>query len=276
MPIRTLPPVVVPRSVSPAAPGGVFPPGARRWSTWAWNTSAVTSGPRLDAFIAAQKKTGANEVAFGAYPLVGRERFFGDLMTNAAKAGLEPQLLLGSPDWVNRATRPWLEQSIVAPLKTVRASLPGTTVPLHLDIEPHAAGPMTAQTMRDYLDTLSWFRTRLGPGFSLHVDIPAWYAGQKVDGKDFTQQILDRVDGVTLMAYARSAQQVVTDVAPTLAQAARVGKQALVAVEAGPQYAGVGLGTASGVRKFLAQLDAALAGKPGYGGCAVHDLDRAP
>ncbi len=280
MPIRTTgPAVVVPPRAPAAASASVFPAGARRWATWAWNTGSVTTTAGLDALFAAQKKTGANELYVGAYPLLGRERFFKDALTRAPAAGLHPQLLLGSPDWVDRSTRPWLEKSIIAPLKTLRASVPTSAlqrVPLHLDIEPHATGPLTPAKMRDFLDTLSWLRTKLGPGFSLQVDIPSWYAGQKVDGKRFTQQILERVDGVTLMAYERTAQQVITEVAPTLAEAARLGKQAMVAVEAGPRSAAVGLGSRAGVRTFLAQLDAALGGKPGYRGCAVHDLDRLP
>lgn len=277
MPIRT----VRPAPVSPTSPGSpqasVFPSSERRWGAWAWNTAAVTRGPSTDALIAAQQRTGANVIAFGAYPLAGREPVFSELVAKASRAGLSPQLLLGSPDWADRATRPWLERSIIAPLKTIRAALPtapASALALHLDIEPHATGPLTAQKMRDYLDTLGWLRTKLGPGFSLHVDIPAWYSGQQLDGKRFTEQILERVDGVTLMAYARPVQQVIAEVTPTLAQAGRLGKEALVAVEAGPQYAGVGLSTSSGVRAFLSQLDAALAGRPGYGGCAVHDLEK--
>lgn len=277
LPVAT--PTVVPPTdtFAPAASAdSVFPSGPRRWGSWAWNTSGLASPASLDALLTSQKGAGANELYLNAYPLLGRERFFASAVNRSAATGLKPQLLLGSPEWIDRQTRPWLEKSIIAPLKTLRAGVPATTaqrLPLHLDIEPHSTGPLTPQKMRDYLETLSWFSQKLGPGFSLQVDIPAWYQGQQLDGKNFAQQILQRVDGVTLMAYARTADQVLADVAPTLAEAARLGKQALVAVECGPSYAQVGLGTQADVRKFLAQLDAGLAGQPGYGGCALHDLD---
>ena len=263
--------------VPSTASASFFPPGPRRWGSWAWNTSQVTTPTALESLLAAQKSAGATELYFNAYPLLGSESFIQSAVTRSCATGLKPQLLLGSPEWIEPQTRPWLEKSIITPLKTIRDRVPAAAVqrlPVHLDVEPHATGPLTPQKMRDYLDTLSWFSSQLGPGFSLQVDIPAWYQGQKVDGKDFTQEILQRVDGVTLMAYERSAQQVLADVAPTLAQAAKLGKQAMVAVEVGPQYAQLGLGTQSEVRKFLAQLDAGLADKPGYGGCALHDLDK--
>jgi hypothetical protein len=254
----------------------VFPSSPRRWGSWAWDTGALTAGPALESFLGAQKRTGATELYFNAYPVAGREGFVKDALVRADALGLKPQVLLGAPEWADPKTRPWLEKSIVQPLQAVRASVPAATlgrIPLHLDIEPHATGPLTPQKMRDYLDTLSWLGTKLGPGFALQVDIPAWYQGQQLDGKDFTQQILQRVDGVTLMAYERTADQVLADVAPTLEQAAALGKRAMVAVEVGPKYAAIGLGTADDARQFLARLDAGLAGKPGYGGCAVHGLE---
>lgn len=248
----------------------VFPAGDRRWGSWEWNTAGA-SAPVLDALVTSQKASGATELYVNAYPLVGRERFLADALGRAADAGLSPQLLLGAPEWCEPATRPWLETSIVAPLRTI-AGASTAPVTLHLDVEPHATGPLTPEKMRGYLDTLDWFRASL-PGVSLQVDIPAWYAGQSVDGRDFAKEILQRVDGVTLMAYARTAPQVLADVAPTLEAAAALGKQAMVAVEAGPQHAAVGLGTQSGVRQFLATLDTRLANTPGYGGCALHDFD---
>lgn len=265
---------VVARPADTFTPASFFPAGPRRWGSWAWDTSALSTAAAVDTLIASQKASGANELYLNAYPLAGRETFLASAVNRSSAAGLKTQLLLGSPEWIDPKTRPWLEKSILKPLKTLRASVPtAQRLPVHLDIEPHTTGPLTPQKMKDYLETLSWFGKSLGPGFSLQVDIPAWYQGQQVDGKDFTQEILQRVDGVTLMAYARSADQVLADVAPTLAQAAALGKQAMVAVEVGPQYAQVGLGTQAEVRKFVAQLDAGLAGKPGYGGCALHDLD---
>jgi hypothetical protein len=276
-------PVVSPTVAAPTdafvpatAADSVFPAGPRRWGSWAWDTSGVTTTAALDTLLGAHRSAGATELYLNAYPLAGRERFFKDALSRADAMGLKPQLLLGSPDWADVKTRPWLERSILEPLKTLRASVPTATVsrlPVHLDVEPHATGPLTPPKMRDYLETLSWFGQKLGPGFSLQVDIPSWYQGQTIDGKDFAQQILERVDGVTLMAYERTADQVLADVAPTLEQAARLGKQAMVAVEVGPKYASVGLGSQAEVRTFLARIDGALAGRPGYGGCAVHELD---
>lgn len=249
----------------------VFPASGRQWGSWEWNTAGA-SAPVLDALVASQKAAGATELYLNGYPLLGREAFLAGALGRAVDAGLSPQLLLGAPEWCEPATRPWLESSIAAPLRTIAAAS-ATPLTLHLDIEPHATGPLTPEKMRGYLDTLDWLRASLGPGVSVQVDIPAWYAGQSVDGRDFAKEILQRVDGVTLMAYARTAPQVLADVAPTLEAAAALGKQAMVAVEAGPQHAAVGLGTQSGVRQFLATLDARLANMPGYAGCALHDFD---
>jgi len=251
-------------------PASLFPAGNERWGSWVWNP-----GP-LDTLLTTLKSAGANELYLNAYPLLGRESFLKEAVTRASASGLSPQLLMGSPEWIDPQTRPWLEQSILAPLREVRAAVPAATarrLVVHLDIEPHATGSLTPEKMRGYLDTLSWLGEKLGPGFSLQVDIPAWYQGQMLDGKNLADEILKRVDSVTLMAYGRSADQVIAEVGPTLAQAAKLGKQALVALEVGPQYQQVGLGTQPQVRQFLARVDAALSGRPGYGGCALHDLE---
>lgn len=264
-------------SFATSGPGAsVFPAGPRRWGSWAWQSNASTALPVLDALLASQKQAGATELYFNAYPLLGREAFLEAAVGRSVALGLAPQLLLGSPDWADAATRPWLESAIIAPLKALRARVPEATAPrlaVHLDVEPHATGPLTPEKLRGYLDTLDWLGAQLGPGFALQVDVPVWYRGQVVDGKDVLDEVLARVDGVTLMAYERDLSQVLADVAPALAQAAAQGKEALVAVEVGPQHRQAGLGTQADVRRFLAQLDQALAGTPGYGGCALHDLD---
>lgn len=260
---------------APAATS-VFPAGDRGWGVWAWNGDVLSTPTGLDALLGEQKRTGANQLYVNGYPVLGRERVLARALGQAAAAGLQPQVLLGSPDWADPGTRGWLERAIVAPLRTVRAQVPATTAPrlvVHLDVEPHASGPLTPERMRDFLAMLDWFKRELGPGFALQVDVPAWYQGQSVDGQDLMAEVLQRVEGVTLMAYERPVDRVLADVAQTLEQAARLGKQAMVAVEAGPHAAAWGLGSTDGVRAFVATLDAALAGRPGYGGCAVHGLE---
>ncbi len=117
---------------------------------------------------------------------------------------------------------------------------------LHVDVEPYAlpGHRRPARLRADYLRVLD--RLARLPG-RLTVDVPFWYAGQRVAVRDcgrcrprqrsFAAQLLARTDGVTVMAYrdhARGANGVNAVSARWLRIADRVGGEVMLGVETNP------------------------------------------
>jgi hypothetical protein len=265
----------------PPGLGSLFPAGQAGRALWVWDASAGRL-PDPAQLMAACRELGVHQLYVNAYPPSGQHlEQLEQIVTLAARAGIEAQLLCGDPAWIDPSLRPWIAAQVIEPLQAmlarVREQNGGLEVrsALHLDVEPQATG-LTAAKAEAFVDMLAWFGTRLGDALPLAVDVPAWFAepSWRAAGKPLGEAILDHVDQLTLMAYSGSPGAVAGLAAPLVAAASARGKTVVVGIETRPSTENVHLASQEQAREALARVEQAFAGKDqfgGYSGLAVHD-----
>lgn len=154
-----------------------------------------------------------------------------------------------------------------------------------LDIEPHALPEWKVETnrrrlMRAFLRRLDRARTVAGDTPVLAA-VPFWFDhdGYRLRGRTLTEHVLDRTDGIIVLAYRDRAEG--TDGILTLAggevrAASRAGKTAVIAVQtADDELDKLGF-FEEGRRAMERELELvrrAFATAEGFGGLSVHHLD---
>ncbi|MGN6299591.1 MAG: hypothetical protein ACTHN8_00675 [Angustibacter sp.] len=197
----------------------------------------------------------------------------------AQGAGLSMVALGGDPAWVNRPSDALAWQQ--AALST---GLFGAT---HVDVEPYALSGWSRPSKRaaltaKFVDLLT--RLQSADPRPLEADVPFWYdtvASPSGHGT-LTDDVLARVDAVTVMSYRDSAAAMV-DVGRDVLQradrlAATTGRRVPVhlAAETNPltdcSYCTFAEEGDAALRQALAAVDVAGADYASYAGTAVHDL----
>ncbi|HEY3451246.1 MAG TPA: hypothetical protein VGK67_33115 [Myxococcales bacterium] len=266
----------------PPGLGTLFPAGQAGRALWVWDeTGGKLPDPEL--LMSACRQMGVSQIYVNAYPPSGAHlEQLEQIVTLAARQGIEAQLLCGDAAWTDPPTRPWISTQVLQPLQAmlarVREQNPGLELSsaLHLDVEPQAGG-MTAQKAEAYVEMLSWFRAQLGDALPLAADVPGWFADASwtAGGRPLGEAILDHVDQLTLMAYSKDPGAVVGLAAPLVEAASGRGKKVVVGVETRPSTENVHLVSQEQARDALAQVDGAFAGRDasrGYSGLAIHDF----
>ncbi|MGN6612075.1 MAG: hypothetical protein ACTHLJ_09890 [Angustibacter sp.] len=197
----------------------------------------------------------------------------------AQGAGLTLTALGGDPAWVNRPADALTWQR--AALST------GLFGAAHVDVEPYALAGWSKPSKRaalaaKYVDLLG--RLQSDDPLPLEADVPFWYdtvASPSGHGT-LADDVLARVDAVTVMSYRDSAAAMV-DVGRDVLQradriAATTGRRVPVhlAAETNPlsdcSYCTFAEEGDAALRQALDAVDAAGAAYPSYAGTAVHDL----
>ncbi|MBM2616697.1 hypothetical protein JIG36_14120 [Actinoplanes sp. LDG1-06] len=193
-----------------------------------------------------------------------------DLSERAADAGIRLSALGGEPDWT---TNP--DDAIVwrdAVLAT------GLFSAIHLDVEPYALPAWTTDTAATQLAFLTLLdRMRAGNPLPIEADVPFWYGEHKLNKKNFADEVLKRVDAVTVMSYRDTATGTNSMVAVSqdwLRRGATARKRVRLAAEtdalAECTYCTFAEEGSRKMLKTLSQVDKATRSSPAYAGIAVH------
>lgn len=178
-----------------AAPGraALVPPGTR--AMWLWNRAApatVISWAVARGVTEIFAHVTPNFIAEGDLPRLT------ELMVRADSAGIRLSALGGDPRWVfdYPAAMAWQ----AAAMNT------GLFYRSHVDVEPYALDEWSSDregTARSYLMLLDLLQA--GDGRPLEVDVPFWYGTIPVNGGNLADEVLRRVDAVTVMSYRDTA-----------------------------------------------------------------------
>ena len=200
-----------------------------------------------------------------------------ELARLAAPAGIRLLALGGDPAWT---TNP------AAAIAWQRAALgTGLFAASHVDVEPYLlagwSNPRTRATLvKGYVDLLA--RLQSDSSAPLEVDIPFWYntISSAKRGGTLADDVLTRVDAVTVMSYRDSAAGILDvgrDVLDRADALAVIGRRVPVrlAAETNPlpdcDYCTFAQEGSAALALALATVDAASALRPSYAGMAVHD-----
>lgn len=195
----------------------------------------------------------------------------------ARRRNIELLAVSGHPSWAlaPAGMASWVRQ-------TRRADL---YAGLLLDIEPYTLDEWhtdigRTRLMRGYLRALK--RAARGAG-----DLPVWAAvpfwfdhdAYRFDGRSLLEHVLERVEGIVVMAYRDSAagnDGILSHTFGEIVAGAAAGKPAMIGVQTAPDELDKLTFHEEGAGAMEGELDAvrkALTGAPGFGGIAVHHLD---
>ncbi|MGK5680076.1 hypothetical protein [Actinoplanes sp. URMC 104] len=193
-----------------------------------------------------------------------------DLRKRAGAAGIRLTALGGEPDW---ATSP---SNAVAWRNAVLAT--GLFSGIHLDVEPYALPAWRtdpAGTQRSYLTLLD--RLRAGSPLPIEADVPFWYGEHRLGAANFADEVLRRVDAVTVMSYRDTATGPNSMVAVSqdwLRRGAAARKRVRLAAETDPlgdcAYCTFAEEGSRHMLKVLSQVDIVTRTTPSYAGVAIH------
>lgn len=149
---------------------------------------------------------------------------------------------------------------------------------IHLDVEPYLTARWTTDlqaTEQSYLTLLD--RMRTGSKLPVEVDVPFWYGEYRVGTKNLADEVLKRVNAVTVMSYRDTATGPNSMLAVSqdwLARGAAAGKRVRLGAETG-RLTDCGNctfyeeGTAALYRE-LSKVDAGTRTSGAFGGIAIH------
>jgi len=194
-----------------------------------------------------------------------------ELRRRCDEAGILLDALGGEPAWTtDRATALAWKQTV---------DRLGLFHAIHVDVEPYLLGTWNRDRsglVEAYLRLLDAFADPAG-NRPLEVDIPFWYGTVPVGARTLADEVLDRVDAVTVMSYrdtptgANSMVDVSRDV---LSRAAKAAKPARLAAETQPlaecAYCSFHGDTQRALAASLARADGAARRYPAFAGIAVH------
>ncbi|MBB4695926.1 hypothetical protein [Paractinoplanes abujensis] len=193
-----------------------------------------------------------------------------DLRERADEAGIRLAALGGEPDWATHPANALAWRDAVLATNLFNA--------IHLDVEPYALPAWQtdpAGTKAGYLALLE--RMRAGNPLPIEADVPFWYGEHQVNGKNFADEVLKRVDAVTVMSYRDTATGPNSMVAVSqdwLRRGATTKKRVRLAAETDPLAECTHCTFAEeGSRKMLRtlrQVDTATRRSAAYAGVAIH------
>ncbi|MEP6856704.1 MAG: hypothetical protein ABJA33_14600 [Pedococcus sp.] len=259
-----------------AAPGATVDrsgrPAAER-AMWVWDTS----DPQAVVTLATNR--GIGQLYAAVPPHVDSSPRLGELQELVAladAAGLRVDALGGDPGWVDNPAR-----VVTNWLRPVLAT--GLFTGVHVDIEPYTTPAWTKNrkaVVKKYLTTLETLRSAAADT-PIEADIPFWFDEIAANGSTLDREIMQRTEGVIVMAY----RNVATGPDGTIALSrneVQAGADLGVIVRIGQETNFLGTGPTEAKQTFhtktLAQMEGqltlvkdAFAASPSFAGLAIHD-----
>jgi hypothetical protein len=193
-----------------------------------------------------------------------------ELKQRAAARRIKLRALGGEAEWVTNQTAALAWQRAVGST--------GLFDGVHLDVEPYLTDGWTTDlqaTETAYLKLLD--RMRAASTLPLEADVPFWFGQYQVGRKNLADEVLRRVNGVTVMSYRDTATgpNSLLDVSQDwLARGKAAGKRVRLAAETGPLadclHCTFHEEGAAALTLELAKVDAATRQTAAFGGIAVH------
>ena len=198
---------------------------------------------------------------------------------------LRVSLVLGRKEWTlpgRRAEAMPAVRAVVAFARAQREAGAGTRVALHLDVEPQALpnwGQDWVELSHQFLDLLEAVKVELNGELPLLVDIPVWWDRRKLERRGRTRPlcawVMELADQTVLMDYRNETKEILASAEGNLRIAAALGRTVVLGMDVHCGSDAETLATSfcrkgqGALRQAMADVDHALAGRPGYGGLAV-------
>lgn len=263
---------------------------------WVWGSADFVVPAARSQLLAFALARGASRLYVHGYPELAPSSpsyapaAWRSGLEHAAQQGIGVEILIGESSW----TVPGPEQSFaianrIEPIAAFFADPATQTKPvaLHLDVEPHGLdawknGTTTSrqQLIAALCDFFALVRSTLdqngASALKLHADLPSWwdsptytfsFAGKTATGYEHA---LSRLDAAALMSYSKNVSAVLANSAVEMTSTDASGKQVWIGVETNPALPDEALATRPDLENALAAIQGAYAGRPGYGGWAVH------
>ncbi|MEJ8303188.1 hypothetical protein [Saccharibacillus sacchari] len=247
------------------------------FSTWVWNPGLLrTSSDDLLQFAA------ANNVST-LYVQIDAEMAATDyayFIRRASAQNIRIYALDGAPSWALDRSLP---QSFLNWLSAYQSSVRADErfSGIHIDVEPYLLAEWESDRepllikWKESINTLLKGAKRLQ--LRAEADMPFWFDEHRMPGEKGTLSawMIDRFDGVTIMAYRDSGEQIAEVAKNELAEAEKLGKPLRIAVETNPSaetpritFAEEGTAFLNSQLEFVRQK---LGNSPSFAGFAVHD-----
>ncbi|MCQ4088213.1 hypothetical protein [Saccharibacillus sp. JS10] len=250
-----------------------------QFSTWVWNPwSLRASSDDLLTFAVSNKIS-------TLYLQIDAEMEISDYTTFIRKASakqIQVYALDGAPAW---ATDRSLPQAFVNWLSAYQASAKKDEkfAGIHIDVEPYLLPQWESDREALLRSWKSSTQIILQGAKSLSLraeaDIPFWFHEHQMpdENRTLSSWMIDRFDGVTIMAYRDSGAQIIEVAKTQLAEAEKLGKPLRIAVETNPSSETPQVTFYEEGAPFLnSQLETvrqALGSSPSFAGFAVHDYE---
>ncbi|MDP9268623.1 MAG: hypothetical protein M3P27_09925 [Acidobacteriota bacterium] len=271
-------------AISTTSAGAAGAPRQPQRAVWVWNNWVASDPERRDDLIAFCRQRGINVLFLHVLPeeLSVRSADFRAFLTQAHEQGFKVQALAGAPEWVFADKRERLSGFLAAVLKfnqegPAEARFEG----IHLDVEPYdtaewKAGP--AAVGKQYLEMLEFTRARIG-ALPLAADVPPWYSTVEMDataGRSLLAAVVERVDQIGLMAYARQVRDIGGSSRYALEAARRQGKGVWVGMSAQLYDSDMKRDQPlrAQVENVVKSIEKRLKSAPGLLGIAIHDYEH--
>jgi hypothetical protein len=154
----------------------------------------------------------------------------------------------------------------------------GVFTGIHLDVEPYLLNGWTSDpltTQKSYLALLDKMRT--ASTLPLEADVPFWYGEYKVAGKNLADEVLKRVNAVTVMSYRNTGtgpNSILSVSQDWLTRGAVAGKRVRLGAETNPlpdcTYCTFYDKGSAAMTRELAKVDAGTRKSPAFAGIAIH------
>lgn len=172
----------------------------------------------------------------------------------------------------------WIDDHAAALDWQRAASSTGLFSGVHLDVEPYLGDGWTTDrqaTLIAYLRLLD--EMRVAGTLPIEADVPFWLGEYKVGSRNLADEVLRRVNGVTVMSYrdtATGTNSILSISQDWLARGRAAGKRVRLGAETGPladcPHCTFHEEGATRLVRELAKVDAATRRTAAFGGIAVH------
>lgn len=154
----------------------------------------------------------------------------------------------------------------------------GVFAGIHLDVEPYLTDGWESDqeaTQQSYLKLLD--KMRMASALPLEADVPFWYGEYTIGNKNLADEVLKRVNAVTVMSYRDTATGPNSMLAVSqdwLTRGSAAGKRVRLGAETNPlsdcPYCTFNEEGAAAMTRELAKVDAGTRKAGAFGGIAIH------
>ncbi len=217
-------------------------------ATWIWDSSLIAHDrDRLLQFAEEQKLT---DIYISYDTDAADPEAYRTFIRSAHELGMKVEALAGASDWIYEKNHRYIERFIDAVTAyNQSAETEERFAGYHFDIEPYTLDEWdTEQTwvLERWMETIRFIEAEVSSadaGMKVNLDIPFWIGRRTVPGTSypFSSWLLEKVDGVVIMAYRNAAQGnngIITLAKPITQEAATLGKSVIVAVDTLPSKEG--------------------------------------